>query len=332
MFFGKTVKLCLALGMILQIVNAHENEWDAKRTDGHAPIGVMGDHTHQKGEWMLSYRFMHMEMEGNRDNTQNLTENEVLSRYMVSPLSMDMDMHMLGAMYAPTDKLTLMVMAPFLDMSMDHITRTGVRFTTESQGIGDVSLSGLWNILEGVNHRLHATIGVSLPTGSIEKRDDIPVMANAVLPYPMQLGTGTYNFMPGITFTNQWKRSSMGIQLSGRIPVGENSRDYSVGEKAEIQIWGARVLSPWASLSARISGRSIGNYDGRDAGLNPNMVPTADPNLRGGDVLDIGLGTNFKVIHGHRLAVEALFPAYQKLDGPQLKTDWQVTAGWQFSW
>ncbi len=39
------------------------------RADGHAPIGVMGDHMHHKGEWMLSYRYMHMDMEGNRIGT-----------------------------------------------------------------------------------------------------------------------------------------------------------------------------------------------------------------------------------------------------------------------
>ena len=36
----------------------------AVRADGHAPIGVMGDHLHKRGEWMLSYRFMRMNMEG----------------------------------------------------------------------------------------------------------------------------------------------------------------------------------------------------------------------------------------------------------------------------
>ena len=36
------------------------------RADSHAPIGVMGEHMHKKGEWMLSYRYMYMDMEGSR--------------------------------------------------------------------------------------------------------------------------------------------------------------------------------------------------------------------------------------------------------------------------
>lgn len=42
------------------------------RADGHAPIGVMGDHLHKTGEVMLSYRFMHMDMGGYGGETVTL--------------------------------------------------------------------------------------------------------------------------------------------------------------------------------------------------------------------------------------------------------------------
>ena len=42
---------------------AHNEPWTASRPDGHAPITVMGDHMHAMGEWMVSYRYMTMEME-----------------------------------------------------------------------------------------------------------------------------------------------------------------------------------------------------------------------------------------------------------------------------
>ena len=35
-------------------------ERTAGRPDSHAPIGVMGDHMHKEGEWMVSYRFRYM--------------------------------------------------------------------------------------------------------------------------------------------------------------------------------------------------------------------------------------------------------------------------------
>ena len=59
---------------------------------------VMGDHLMREGEIMLSYRFMRMDMDGNRSGTNRVSTP--LPGYMVSPLEMTMDMHMLGAMYA----------------------------------------------------------------------------------------------------------------------------------------------------------------------------------------------------------------------------------------
>jgi len=71
-----------------------------KLPDDHAPIGVMGNHLHNRGEWMASYRFMKMGMDGNRDGTDRLDESEVLlsgtGQYRVAPTDMSMTMHMLG--------------------------------------------------------------------------------------------------------------------------------------------------------------------------------------------------------------------------------------------
>jgi len=113
------------------------------RPDGHAPISVMGDHMHKKGEWMLSYRYMFMDMDGNRDGTRRVSDDAVLADYPVTPRKMDMEMHMLGVMYGLTDRVTLMAMMPFARLDMDHRTRMGARFNTRSTGIGDLKLSGM---------------------------------------------------------------------------------------------------------------------------------------------------------------------------------------------
>lgn len=49
--------------------SATELRWRGARPGGHAPIGVMGDHQHGKGELMFSYRYMTMSMHGNRKGT-----------------------------------------------------------------------------------------------------------------------------------------------------------------------------------------------------------------------------------------------------------------------
>ena len=48
------------------------------RPDSHAPIGVMGEHVHSKGEWMASYRYMRMNMEPNRIGTDDVSARSQL--------------------------------------------------------------------------------------------------------------------------------------------------------------------------------------------------------------------------------------------------------------
>lgn len=81
-----------------------------------------------------------------------------------------------------------------------------------------------------------------------------------------------------------------------------------------------------------LTGGTWGNVSGRDLRLNPKVVPTADPGQRAGSRLNLLLGLSGDFGNGHRLAVEGGVPLYQTGDGFQLKTDYVMTAGWQFSW
>lgn len=315
-------------------VNAHD--WSTSRPDGHAPIGVMGDHTHGKGEWMASYRYMHMAMDGNRSGTRQVSTASVLAAWPVAPMEMTMEMHMLGVMYAPSDKLTLTAMLPYSIISMDHITRTGVRFTTETSGVNDIQLGGLYELGRWDQHAAHLNIGFGLPTGSVDERDRTPAGASSLLPYPMQLGSGTIDLLPGATYLGQSEDWSWGGQLRGTVRLGENEENYTLGDRLGITTWLGRKLSSSVGISGRLNLDSWGNVDGAEVRVNPMMVPTADTNRRGGTRLDLLFGVNLYqpggALKGHRIAVEGGLPIYQQLEGPQLETDWLMTIGWQFAW
>ncbi len=300
-----------------------------------APIGVMGGHTHSDGDVMFTYRYMTMHMDGNRDGKKRISQAEVLANYMVTPTSMDMSMHMFGAMYAPTNKLTLMAMLPYVKNSMKHVTRTGRKFTTNAEGIGDVKVSGLYKLLNHDVHQVHLNMGISLPTGSIDEHDDTPAANDAKLPYPMQLGSGTYDLMPGITYLGNSSSYSWGAQALATIRLGENNNDYTLGNKVELTSWLERKWSSSFSTSLRVKAQRWGDIDGADPDLNPMMISTADPELRAGSRADILVGFNYNAhkgaFKGNRLTFEIAKPVYQKLDGPQLETDLILTAGWQYS-
>lgn len=305
---------------------------------GNEPIGVMGAHAHSQGDWMFSYRFMRMDMDGNRDDSDRISTNSVLKDYMIAPQSMTMDMHMLGAMYGVNDDVTVMLMVPYLDVEMDHVTRMGAKFTTRTNGIGDVKLSSLIRVQEWNGGQLSLNAGISIPTGSIDEKDDTPAGANQHLPYPMQLGSGTYDLMPGLTYLGNNDMLSWGAQGVGTIRLSDNDNDYSLGDRFNLTTWIVKEWTSQFSSSLRVNGEWWSNIDGSDRKLSPmapNMVPTADPDKRAGRRFDLLVGASFSPASGwfagQRIAAEFGAPVYQNLDGPQLETDWTVTVGWQLA-
>jgi hypothetical protein len=309
---------------------------------GHAPIGVMGDHIHQAGEWMVSYRYMFMRMDENHDGTRSLSDAEVLDRgYMVAPTDMDMQMHMIGLMYAPTDRLTLMGMINYVDLSMNHVRSDMAvmnmggpkRFKTTSSGLGDTSLTALFKLTEHSDRILHAGLGLLFPSAGVTESDQIPGPGTTRLPYPMQLGSGSWGLAPSLTYNSLHGLWSWGAQARGTVYLDDNSEGYRLGNRGELTLWSSRQICDWASLSLRTTASTWGNIHGSDKDLLPLPVPTADPDLRGGSRLDVSLGLNlFDPTHAFQFGAEIGAPVWQDLDGPQLGTEWFLLLGAQYSW
>ena len=298
-------------------------------------MGALGvQHTHLKGEWMIGYQLMVMSMDGNLDGGQQISPEEVLQDFMVSPTHMRMEMHMFEVMYAPTDDLTLMGMVPYIRQSMDHLTRRGTSFATDSEGLGDVSAYALYTFYRQRNHRIHIDGGVSLPTGSIDERGATPMGPDSKLPYPMQLGSGTFDVLPGIAYLGSTDRFVWGARTGAAIRLGTNDNDYRLGNAYGFTFWGGLKLTDWLSSYVRTGVQTWGNFQGADPELNPRMVPTADPLRRGGTRVPFVLGFNFfqpeGSLKGNRLTLESGWPS-QSLEGPQLETDWHMRLAWQWT-
>ncbi len=340
---------------------AHENDKTAPHAMGHAPLGVKADHRHKKGEWMLSYRNMTMDMEGSRDGTTALTPETIATTvanpffgaagqpptFRVVPIQMSMDMHMVVGMYGLTDRVTLMAMTSYVKNDMDHLTfmggmGTAVRggFTTQSKGWGDSSVLAIVGLDDGSKHtrQINLNVGLTLPTGSTSETDQILTPMGATpsprLPYPMQLGTGTYDFTPGLTYFDRQGKIGWGAQASARVPLGENSDGYKRGNMGSATAWLAYEPAYWISFSGRLKAQSQGAILGQDP-LIMAPVQTADPDNHGGQTLDALFGVNLAgqtgALRGQKLAIEYGLPLSRDLNGPQLETDNTLMIGWQKS-
>ena len=314
---------------------AQSDKWTSGRPDGHAPIGVMGDHYHAKGEWMFSYRYMRTPMDGNIMGSNDISNETIFDQYMVAPQEMSMQMHMIGAMYAFSDRLTLMAMANYMVHEMDLKTQMGQSFTTGSSGFGDASLAALIKLLNANRQSLHLNIGIGIPVGSITQRDNTPAMDNMKLPYPMQSGSGTWNPSFGMTYLGQSDILSWGFQPSFTVRTGENSEEYRLGNILSFNAWSAVKANEWFSFSLRGAYLQTGPIKGADPELNPMMAPPGDFNNTGRESVSLFTGGNFYIPSGFleniRLGIEAGLPVYQHAEGIQMEQAWSFTAGIQYS-
>ena len=328
--------------------------WKRRRklADKHAPAGLIGDHVHHKGGMMVEYRWMHMDMHGNRIGSRSVTAAGALAygqglapptNVAATPTAMTMDMHMLHFMYGVTDNLTVMVMPMWSSFRMNHIRNdpfppnaalNGLPFTTETTGFDDLMLGALWRVYKTPCEDLILNLGMSLPTGSIDETTTIPNPPTPQeFPYPMRHGSGTVNLKPGITYKKYFCCSSFGAQFLADLPLGRNWDEYSEGAEYRLNAWWSHLLNDNFAWSFRLENVWRENFDGVDRDFvgvvpfPPNVISTNRSDMRGGYWLNAGYGAMF-LKNGQLLNVEVVVPLYQDVRGVQLEQEWTLFASW----
>lgn len=269
------------------------------RVDDHAPIGVMADHIHKKGEWMLSARAMTMSMNGPANT-------------MMGPQEMDMNMVMLGAMYAPSDRLTLAAMIGYrrkeMDMLMGGMTSEGI-----GKGIGDAKVTAIMPIARTENSRLLASAALVIPTGGHNDTN----MMGARLPLTMQAGSGTWATTPGVTYSYFGDGWSAGAQANATIWLDDNAHGEKPGDSVQLTSWASVTVTQDFSLSGRLA------YDHSAAWKG---VPVFSGDAR--DSLTAYAGANV-YLGTHRFGLEVGLPVTQDRGMNALKKSASVLLGWQ---
>ena len=320
---------------------------------GHAPIGVMADHMHKKGESMISLRASYMKMKSNSFDGSSIADSEILvidnphsnspAKLSVVPIKMSMKMLMLGGMYAPSDDFTLMFMTMFMDKSMNldtyhAMTRNNIgSFNSSSSDLSDLSFSALVKIDEQGKSRWHAEIGFKYSVGDRNTKGKVLTPMNTimemVLPYGMQSGDDSAALVIG--FTNLYTLSNehfFGNQI--RIFKNISSKDWHYGDKTYFDSWYQYSVSQNFSISSRLRL----NHQKDISGVDPNItapVQTSITTNYGGFTAEVGLGFNFltQIFPGSedRLALEIINPLINEKNGLQMKDKTKIIFGFQKS-
>lgn len=312
------------------------------RASDFAPVGVLLDHTHDKGDWTFLFRYSQASrrnllagtvpvsvgaVTNTSANCQGATPVPVSGRYCQVPITSTRSTYTMGAMYAPRDRLTFALLLPLVTNHLEQWTWAGAK-VDDTIGIGDAKLLFLIPFIQKGDELTQFNFGISFPTGSIQQKD-----ANGQrLPYTMQLGSGSWDAIWGITYTGEFEAISWGGQFESQYRISDNSIGYRLGTVYHASAWVSGGISDWVSVSARFAWTRVGNIHGVDPTLDKTLTPLNDNMKQGGTTLQVGPGLNVLLpfAGGQRLAVELVFPVYEDLDGPQLASDMTIIAGWQW--
>jgi len=317
---------------------------------GPAPAGVMLAHMlDDPGDWMFGLRYGYALQDGAvLRGTRTAGDSEIIAEgchdipCSTAPKRMTMQMIMVDLGYAPTSWLNLMLMPSFVAMEMNLDPLEGAvpdehgHHDHETGGVGDTGLYALFQLYAASGHELHAGLGLSAPTGSVSEKDPRSHQQdNGYTHYGMQLGSGTWDFLPSLTYTGAWKRLSFGSQLSGTVRLeDENDSGYALGDVFQATGWAGFALTRWLTATARglytWQGSIRHDYDRRHSESGPMDFPSN----YGGQYVDLGLGlaaTGWGRLAGQRLAVEWLQPLRDDVEGYQLDRVGSLQVAWSLA-
>jgi hypothetical protein len=277
----------------------------------------------------------------------------------------------LELLYAPVNGWTLMIAPQFVDLHMDQRDLGGgfssggiffpgangpsLRHTTG--GLGDTGVYALTELFASPSQHIDIGIGLNAPTGSVGKRVNT---GNDYVGYGLQLGSGTWEVRPSITYGGQADRFSWGAQVSAvKRLQSKNSSGYALGDMAQVTAWGSYNILDWLSASLRGVGTAQDSIHGQFKShitpvqigdkivngqpervyaneVDPQTVlgPTDAPGNYGGVFSDVGFGLSAVVpggaFAGDRLSLEWLLPVTDHVSGYQLKRTGTLSISWNF--
>jgi hypothetical protein len=339
-----------ALGVSTSVAHADPMSGQPLLADQHAPAGVNFDHMHKKGEVMVGFRYAGSFAGGDMlHGTNSVNDQDVIDNgcpghsCSMKPSDMTMNMYMLDIMYAPTNWMTLMVMPMWMSHEMTMVPLKGTpsmahddhgmdmghgdehshmgAHSHSTEGWGDTIFGPEFRLADGPGYHLQINPMFSAPTGSVDKQMD-----GVFTHYGMQPGSGTWDFVPSITYTGRADHLAWGAQVLGVVRLeNENDSGYRLGDVFQATAWGSYRLANWISASLRGLYTEQGSIEGHYNGPHNHSSP---PDLQanyGGRFWDIGFGVNtvvpYGALKGLRLSAEWLQPVMDDPNGYQLERE-----------
>ena len=323
---------------------------------GNMPLNLTGGGIPEPHEFRFKVSEMIMKMGPLRDGTDDILStdlvgpNSTADKFPAVPRSMTQYMTMFGGAYSFSDNFAVMAMTNVTvnEMPMEILPAQGTNFAMTSAGLGDITILGKSRVYSNDNlaptKQVSLLYGLSFPTGAIDKQftNSTPNGVNGtLLPFKMQLGSGTFDPIIGMTYQASRDPFWWGFNTQLEAHVYDNDQGYHRGQEFRYDFYAMKQVHDKWVIQAQLNGWLEGKFsdepdNGKSlghghAGINPAntfLSPLFDPDNQGGHKVALALGFQYQHIPLHIMELTATLPIYQNLNGPQLRDNWML----QFSY
>ena len=243
-----------------------------------------------------------------------------------------MDIHLFNVLYQQTNKLSWMMRFNYIAHTVhmsDKITTTVpiTPYQLNSTGISDIQLFFTNRLAQTKAINIDLTLGVNFPSGNIDKTSNITDMSEnyEILPYDMQLGSGTYDIITELAISGSYYGFEYGGGIYRIFRTGLNNQYYSLGDVIKVKSWARYTFSFGTQFRLGLTQNVWSPIEGRDMRLSDN------PRYSGGKRLDglVGIGQKTKYFG---IYLDYAYPLLQYLNGVQSKTTGTVSLGLEFKY
>ncbi|MGZ5279432.1 MAG: hypothetical protein ACXWC9_05795 [Pseudobdellovibrionaceae bacterium] len=167
-----------------------------------------------------------------------------------------LDMQLFSLQYQLSPSWTLLILGQHLNNYVET-KMAGMVFKDRTKGLGDTFVSGITPLYASSEYLLLADIGASLPTGSINLKNESNPNSNYA--YNMQMGSGTVDAVTGLTAMTFQGAVQAGGHLTAIFRNGRNANGYSLGSLYKVDSWVDY------NTSFGLTPRLVGYYKHKDA-------------------------------------------------------------------
>ncbi|MEQ1617121.1 MAG: DUF3570 domain-containing protein [Terricaulis sp.] len=350
----------------------HNGHTEHRSHHAGTPAGVMLDHAlAEAGDYMVGYTHTRGTQGGDILSGARAIDLSAVrttgcngAPCAVTPEQMNMHMHMLHLMYAPTDWLTLAIMPQWMDMGMSMAPNPDFLFTNpeghaghstshvhETGGIGDTGFYALIKLVDEPRHQVTLALGGTAPTGDVDitlRKTGANPVDDVYMHYGMQTGSGTWDFIPTLSYEGGADTLSWGAQATATIRSGRNDSGYALGDVFQASAWGGYRWSNFLTTSVRGIYTTQGSIEGAfpaSAQIDPgtglpfiqeHIGPFDQSGSYGGQFWDLGLGVNLTIpggaFAGNTLKFEWVQPLRDDVNAFQLQREGTLFLSWSTSY